>query len=1847
MAIDPNLLASLTAGATAGAKTANTASSTGIDWEAAKKKNQPGAWSLGQSIIDILSTGGYASAGITRKVGENVSAIQRGDLGGLLDLLNPLSVVPAAVKGVQERRTYSENLRNLGVEDKTATWLGLALDIGLDPTTYITGGTVAGVKGAAAGARLASEANKANAVVVRSAAEAAAENLPDVSRPFIPTDAPLTQGQKLGNYLTGVLRGYEFKKTERAAEISNKKLNKAIRKDAEKTGQFDLGDEAVNNLETASKSTSSALADDLALINRDRFMQAVAKSPILQAKYAKRLDKMKTQTARAEELRFVDPKTAKKTDAATASETAKVSQIEEAVNIDPTPATVKEVNELARPAILEEVENATVIANRTVNEEIAAALKKELGVAKKAVDRQLSKIKSSFSNLEKEVLDFASKVNDPATGKRLSKSAKPREELMEYIAKELGAGRIKLTANRAAQFAKAIGTTNDPGQSIVDLTRKTLVTFGRELRKLTKKEAEYNRILEEANKLPRGLESGFVNATSENTAAATGAVNPGETGRIVEKAMDLEGEVAASIDDIAEEALFNNPSATAKTPEELVDAATNLRLDSAEQFIDSIDFLRSTGSKTFGFRLESLLRSSIEEGSFAKFKELAAERGLTVDELLLEAFEGNKAIINDPRFSISTQAVKLDVINSEARFNTYTKTTNAERVYVSNKARTPLSALEEEAHIGRSGDSIFRLMNIPVRTEENILMQLRRDGAKKVGDKLSDGFVPQSVNITLSDISLAAIKAGKGDVFAAIRYPGSKYQNVMPSNIEYAFLTMNRYIELGEDIRPGSDAWNEIKKAFNEQYQLAGISGGKYGKRDVDEFFIPAAHLNPGVVTTKDKKKIQLKQIPDIDKKIDAAIQVMLDSATELRSLHAARAAGPIAYAAAEALPQARQLMLGLFEFFAAREEFMGNLETLAKASTGGVNAVATGVKGIPGFNQLKEMMKAIVKTSSVGAKAFKDQDIAGQASDLILNIFMKDLIGANKADLIEKLGPNSTMRLEAFLTQEVDALYTAVRTELDLTNAMGATRPSTKLTPKQTSDGKNARRRQNTVESEKSVSMAQAAIKNQEPAVTRETATPRPIPEDGGNLSTNLVAQTNDPILSGLENIATVEIKKLTDLKLNQRFMVAFSGRYGMGLGLKVVIGGIEYWNHSKVGWFNNALRTILEKNNKNLPEINNAFKIVQQWGREMAQRIEAGRGEISFAQWAQGAKLGNVNLEAAEDLARMVDGMFGVDAEGAAVGVLADSINQPYFADELNNMFGMRGFWEIGEEQAFKLPEKIGPMGVKYSWARADIDKMKSGSKEKPFDALTFLSNYASAMHAVQTRIGIGQSFSTFFGKTLQQIKDEGIDPSLYSKVDPEDDFGKFLDPDKLYDASELEKLSFLKNYITYERSFRGGMQRIVDISDITTSILKASHTTWRPGHHVTSIIGEAIMNSLAGVNSPKYYGNAWKLLTKFDPSQYKGDPNVFRQYMEAGSPKGLQVKLDEVETVGYVNSKTGKRTVVSDEQVYFLAERLGILTRGGASTVEDVDLRGVADLGSGVTGAFARANSKLANISSHRDNYFRMAHFIKEIEKGGIYGSLEEAAIAAAKTVTTYHPTIGGLSAFERKYMRRAVFFYTWQRIAATKVFQLMIEKPGAIIVPSKIQYAFAEANGFNPESFGDPWDPDGVYASWHTGSPFGPQFQGPAGKGDAWGFAPAVPQLDILRSLFEGYTLQPGQTGLDAITRGTQNLAGNNLSPLPKWFAELTTGNRVGTGGTISNPLEYAIDQVGGINTISKLTGIGQEEEKTLTPTEQAEKKARLLINWFTGQKLQDYTTSQTIKQWKTDQRMMMKKLTGQE
>ena len=1824
MALNPEILKALAgaSGKTSGAFNAEAAN-------AAMSTNQKtGAWNLGQSIIDILSTGGYASAGITRKVGENVASIQRGDLGGLLDLLNPLSVPGAAVKGVQERRTYSENLRDLGVDKNTSTWLGLALDIGLDPTTYITGGTIAGVKGAAAGTRLASAANKANAVVVRSAAEAAAMNLPDVSRAFVPVVEPLTQGQKLGNYLTGVLRGYEFKRAERAADISVKKINKEVRKYT-KANPNDVvyAGEIVQGAQKAGKAATSAFKGETALINRDEFMKTVAQSKFLQEKYGKRFEKLNAQSKTLENTRFVDPKTAKKVDAAEASEAAKVAQLEDAAQITPPPATAIEEISPAVPGSAQDIQEAIVANNSLKSEELLDAMNADKK-ARAAVTRQANKIKSSYSQIETEILDYANKVIDPATGKKLAESAATKEELLDYIADGLRTNKLKPTANRLERFAKAIGTTNDPAQTKVELVRKTLISLSKDLKKLGDLE-------EKAGAYAKFLESGGVNATTENTAAAIGVVNAAEVGKVVEEVMDLEGEVSKNISDIIDEVANGTPGTSAKTTEELADDATNLRLSSAEELVEYLDVIYRGGSDTAGFRLEYLLKDALEEGAYNQLKGLAKEQGKSVKDLIIDAASGNKNVITDARFSISPAAVKLDFFNSEARFSGQNKILSGERELVKNKNRTPEEAIKEEATLSGAQENLFRLMGIPVGTEENLLMQLRRGGVKRIGEKLSKNFVPQRVHLTMADILRAAINAGKGNAFSAIRFPGKAYQNVMPSNIEYAFLTLTRYKSLGQEIKPGTEAWEAIKKSFNENYKLPKTADGVIVNKDVDDFFVPANHLDPKPIEV-DGKKIILKKIPSIDEKIDNAIQAMVDISDELLSIHNTRAAAAIAPGVSDAIQKTKDLFLEMFELLAARERFVENLPALVKASPQNPTALlAGGAKGVGGLNKITGLMKSLMVSSAKNVGKFKDPKIGDEVRELIINMFMKKLVTAEDKDLIKKIGLNATAQVASFVRHQFDEVYKAVKKEINMTDAMGVAKRTVKVTPTQKAKGKEARRRSTAEEYQKAESLVPQTLKAQEPRIAEEVANPAPLSDEGSNLSSNLVSGDE------IEDIITVGLGEVADRRFPARWLEAMSGRFGIGLGGKTAMSGIEYENiTSSTHFFIKSLKAISNKAGGDIVKIDDAFKLVQQWGKAMYQNFEAGRSEIPFSQWLQTAKVGNVDLEIADDISFMVDALFGVDKTGIPEGVFAESYTLPYFADELNRMFSVKGLFDIGPEQAFKLPSDLGPMGIKYSWARADVDTLKEGAKGKPFNSLTFLANYAQALHAVQTRIGIGQSFSSAMGRTLKELKDEGLSSAEISKnfvkIDPEDEFGKFLDSEMLFDAVQVEQLKYIKKYVTFERSFNNEtLQQAVDVADMITSILKASQTTWRAGHHVTTSVGEALMNTFVGV-TPKYYGNAFEILKDYDPARYKPGDNPFSQYMDYASPKGMRLWADKADTISYVNSKTGAVTIVPKQQIMRLAEKYGIIIRGGAGAVEDIDMRGIGSLSKGLVGGVSKVNDKLSGISATRDNFFRLAHFIKEIEKSGIYGSLEEAAIAAAQVVTTYHPTVYGLSAFERKYMRRAVYFYTWQRIAATKIFQLILQQPGVITIPSKIQYAFAEANGFNPESFGDPWDPNGIYASWNTGNLYGPQFQGPNGPGDAWGFGPAVPQLDILNSLFSGYTVQPGQTGLDAVTRGTQNLAGQNLSPLPKWFAELTTGNRVGTGGDIRNPLEYAIDQVGGINTISKITGLGQEPEKTLTPTEQAEKKTRLLINWLLGQKLQDYSTSQTQKQWSFDQ-----------
>lgn len=158
-------------------------------------EGSPQDWSLGQGIIDVLSSGTYFTAGAGRKIGENVQAIQQGDIGGALDLFNPISNIKGGVDGINDRRTWSENLADWGVEEGEDTGVlgmnqrdmaGLALDVILDPLWLIPGGAIAAAaKGTSKGVALASGLSTGGVKLTKDAAAAARNATQDFARPLL------------------------------------------------------------------------------------------------------------------------------------------------------------------------------------------------------------------------------------------------------------------------------------------------------------------------------------------------------------------------------------------------------------------------------------------------------------------------------------------------------------------------------------------------------------------------------------------------------------------------------------------------------------------------------------------------------------------------------------------------------------------------------------------------------------------------------------------------------------------------------------------------------------------------------------------------------------------------------------------------------------------------------------------------------------------------------------------------------------------------------------------------------------------------------------------------------------------------------------------------------------------------------------------------------------------------------------------------------------------------------------------------------------------------------------------------------------------------------------------------------------------------------------------------------------------------------------------------------------------------------------------------------------------------------------------------------------------------------
>lgn len=258
----------------AAAKTGETIST------AAKKAND---WNLGQGFIDLLSTGSYAVAGIGNRIGESVSKLQRGDASNVLADLTGIGAITGAVQGVQQRKTWSENLKNLGVGTADAAGWGLGLDIVLDPTWLIPGGAIAkGITGTARGITTAAKLNQVGAKLTSTAVRDVAKATEGFAKPglrnlsFATPENPLgilkgvipETGQKISatspegltNFYNGIKQANIENYTQWAADRRLAKMAKVEKKNLKQAGAT-VGPIALNDIIKATKAVDNVVND--------------------------------------------------------------------------------------------------------------------------------------------------------------------------------------------------------------------------------------------------------------------------------------------------------------------------------------------------------------------------------------------------------------------------------------------------------------------------------------------------------------------------------------------------------------------------------------------------------------------------------------------------------------------------------------------------------------------------------------------------------------------------------------------------------------------------------------------------------------------------------------------------------------------------------------------------------------------------------------------------------------------------------------------------------------------------------------------------------------------------------------------------------------------------------------------------------------------------------------------------------------------------------------------------------------------------------------------------------------------------------------------------------------------------------------------------------------------------------------------------------------------------------------------------------------------------------------------------------------------------------------------------
>lgn len=508
------------------------------------------------------------------------------------------------------------------------------------------------------------------------------------------------------------------------------------------------------------------------------------------------------------------------------------------------------------------------------------------------------------------------------------------------------------------------------------------------------------------------------------------------------------------------------------------------------------------------------------------------------------------------------------------------------------------------------------------------------------------------------------------------------------------------------------------------------------------------------------------------------------------------------------------------------------------------------------------------------------------------------------------------------------------------------------------------------------------------------------------------------------------------------------------------------------------------------------------------------------------------------------------------------------------------------IMEDEAIRVPIDATPAEMAQVW--------KTWNVENPID---FFSKMMRAMVKTSEDISMGASFTREFGSSVPAPGYKKIRDSSNSS-----EFLPLIDNTLYYPVELIDEIPMISRLMLESRTFKPGTKLhtfITRVFDPVISNLKMTQTTLKPGHHVMSVAGDGLRNSLAGMGgSTKEYGQMWRIIhTKFGALKDQGDMDKWANVKE------IVHSVDVGKNTNQRGEKMligGKQVYVGHDELYSIMQQKGVILPphiGGVDVDEMADFDQFSQAGNAVIRGIDKVTSSvdrlanpnhgkysLNNFTAHRDSLMRGALFL-HFAQSRSFKSLDDAAEYASRKVREWAPTSADLGGFEAKIMRRTFMYYTWLRGMLPRVIEGAITRPGVAMAPSKAMYNLAIANGLDPSSIGDPFPQDSMFPSWYSEKVLGPQWE--TSDGDLWGFNPTSPVMDVANSLGSGVTPEDLLNG-KAIPKIGGTLL-NMATPWAKAPAELLLGQTLDGGRPIEDNSQYLTDMIGPVRVASRIAG----------------------------------------------------------